>query len=292
MPSRRFSSENRSNTSKGDPKSEAKAETKSEVKFESRQPRPDAKASSSVPHREKKPTAPQTRPQASPQNASSHPAPAAPPSSRVPLFQAPPQAAGTSQTTSNSGSRVRAQSCPRVGAQSGSQARSPRGTASPPRPQGFSGVRSPRSNDPAGGGTSGSTAPPPQPQKAPGRCPSPPPPPSSSPPPAGWATPPFGGSHRGGGMGAPAGGTAGKAKQQGSRRTAPFPAGNKAGQAKLLDTLKAEMSKLRRVRSPDDRKKHFLKLCFQWHPDKNPTNVQIATKGFQMLQENKNRLLG
>jgi DnaJ-class molecular chaperone len=58
-----------------------------------------------------------------------------------------------------------------------------------------------------------------------------------------------------------------------------------------LTALKAEMSKLRRVRSPDDRKKHFLKLCFQWHPDKNPANVQIATKGFQMLQEKKAFLL-
>jgi hypothetical protein len=100
-----------------------------------------------------------------------------------------------------------------------------------------------------------------------------------------------------GGTGAPSRGSrAGTAPQgqaqQGPRRTAPFTAGNKAAQAKLLETLKAEMSKLRRVRSPDDRKKHFLKLCFQWHPDKNPTNVQIATKGFQMLQEKKGWLLG
>jgi hypothetical protein len=93
-----------------------------------------------------------------------------------------------------------------------------------------------------------------------------------------------------GGSGPPTGG--GGKTRQGARRTAPFTAGNKAAQAKLLDTLKAEMSKLRRVRSPDDRKKHFLKLCFQWHPDKNPANVQVATKGFQMLQEKKGWLLG
>lgn len=62
-------------------------------------------------------------------------------------------------------------------------------------------------------------------------------------------------------------------------------------QVKLLDALKAELSRLRKVPSPSDRKKHFFKLCLQWHPDKNPSNVQFATKGFQMLQEKKGVLL-
>jgi len=62
-------------------------------------------------------------------------------------------------------------------------------------------------------------------------------------------------------------------------------------QAKLLEDLKKEICRLRRCRSVDDRKKLFLKLCFSWHPDKNPANVEVATRGFQMLQEQKARVL-
>lgn len=62
-------------------------------------------------------------------------------------------------------------------------------------------------------------------------------------------------------------------------------------QGKLLQALKNQMAKLAKVKSMDDRKKHFIRLCFQWHPDKNPANIELATKGFQMLQEKKKKLL-
>jgi len=58
-----------------------------------------------------------------------------------------------------------------------------------------------------------------------------------------------------------------------------------------MDALKAKLKWLQKVKSLDERKKQFLKLCFQWHPDKNPANVDVATKGFQMIQEQKARLL-
>jgi DnaJ-class molecular chaperone len=58
-----------------------------------------------------------------------------------------------------------------------------------------------------------------------------------------------------------------------------------------LEALKAQLSRLRKVASRAERKQHFMKLCFQWHPDKNPTNVEFATKGFQLIQERRSQLL-
>jgi len=62
-------------------------------------------------------------------------------------------------------------------------------------------------------------------------------------------------------------------------------------QAGLLDTLKAEIVRLHKTPSKAERRRKFLQLCFQWHPDKNPSNAEFATKGFQLLQERKAALL-
>jgi DnaJ-class molecular chaperone len=56
--------------------------------------------------------------------------------------------------------------------------------------------------------------------------------------------------------------------------------------------LKEELKKMRKMTSASQRKKFFMQLCFQWHPDKNPENMAFATKVFQMLQEKKKTLLG
>jgi len=77
----------------------------------------------------------------------------------------------------------------------------------------------------------------------------------------------------------------------GKPRPATADSPDQAAQTKLLGALKAQLKRLYTVRNSDERKKQFLKLCFQWHPDKNPVNVEVATKGFQILQEEKNKLL-
>lgn len=288
LPSRRSAPD-----SKSVAKPEVKFEAKPEPKLEQKpQHRPEAKPHANLgsQHRDRKPAVPQTRPQATPQPPLQ--ATAQPSGSQVP----PPQAAA------QSGSRARAQSCPRAGTQSKPQARaqspraSPQAGASPLGPRGCGG-RSPRARDehgPRGAeGAFGGASPPPHAGKAPGRAPSPPPPPGPSPQPASGAAPP--GSSRRSNAGKPRQVPRAKA-ESGGAKPQPATEGAKEGRrqsmpGKLLDALKAEMMRLRRVKSSDDRKKHFLKLCFQWHPDKNPANVQLATKGFQMLQEQKARLL-
>lgn len=304
LPSRRSVSDSKSSI-KSDTKFEAKSESKPETRPEPKpepkpQPRPDAKPGSNLGSQNRKPAAAQARPQATPQ--------AAPQATTA-------QAAGASPPpmASQPGARARAESCPRGGAQSKSQARvqSPRGVppssnASPLGPRQSVGARPSRyEHVPRGSeGASGSGAsqagkaagraasPPPPTGPSPGRAPSPTPPGPS--PTAHGAAPQGGATHRGT-TGKARQGPRGKAEAGGSKAQSANESGKdgkrQSGPGSWLEALKAEMSRLRRVKSPDDRKKHFLKLCFQWHPDKNPSNVQLATKGFQMLQEQKARLL-
>lgn len=60
--------------------------------------------------------------------------------------------------------------------------------------------------------------------------------------------------------------------------------------AAAWDALKTEIGQLRRIPA-SDRKKRFMQLCLQWHPDKNPANQTFATRAFQLLQEQKAKLL-
>eukprot|EP00929_Paragymnodinium_shiwhaense_P087160 TRINITY_DN4743_c0_g1_i1.p1 TRINITY_DN4743_c0_g1~~TRINITY_DN4743_c0_g1_i1.p1 ORF type:complete len:818 (+),score=115.92 TRINITY_DN4743_c0_g1_i1:103-2556(+) len=57
------------------------------------------------------------------------------------------------------------------------------------------------------------------------------------------------------------------------------------------DAVKVELRKIKALSAPAERKKAFLQLCFQWHPDKNPENTEFATKVFQSLQEKKKAVL-
>jgi len=95
----------------------------------------------------------------------------------------------------------------------------------------------------------------------------------------------------GSGRARPGGSDARHAGRAGVGKPQPFSAGTKGGEKGSLDTLKAEILRLHKMPSKAERKKKFLQLCFQWHPDKNPSDAQFATRGFQLLQERKAALL-
>lgn len=216
--------------------------------------------------------------------------------------QSRPPCIGPQSSASQAPPQARTYSCPRGGGPSGSQ----------PRPQSPTGM--PQNRNPSPTPPSGYAARPQRPDhteagpgyphasKATGRGPVPAPShgPSSH---AGPSHPSSGGpspqsnSHRastGGVAGGSRGRQAPRAKAEaGSARPKPACATAKAydSQSMLLDALKKQMQKVAKVKSADDRKKHFQRLCFQWHPDKNPANTELATKGFQMLQEQKARIM-
>eukprot|EP00435_Cladocopium_sp_Y103_P009375 s2099_g2.t1 len=61
--------------------------------------------------------------------------------------------------------------------------------------------------------------------------------------------------------------------------------------ASQLSCLELDAQKLlepiRRVTVPEERRRMFLALCKEWHPDRNLHRQQVATKMFQFLQEGK-----
>lgn len=174
-----------------------------------------------------------------------------------------------------------------------------------------------RSQAPAGGARSQSSAPPPT-------CPPPPPraPNFFGPPPGGFGPPPGGFAPGGGGnFGAGARPRAGAADPPpfgacpagagGAGRRPPggggggglnfnatlAPKANLAGD-KLAAFRQAEASALSKLRNisalPDkeSRQKAFKDLLRAWHPDKNPSNSEVATAVFQRIQSEKAKAVG
>jgi curved DNA-binding protein CbpA len=57
-----------------------------------------------------------------------------------------------------------------------------------------------------------------------------------------------------------------------------------------MDALN-QLTAIQKMESKDARSKEFRQLLRNWHPDKNPDKVEVATAVFQFLQKGK-RLLG
>jgi len=296
---------------KPEPRPEPKIQQRNEARAQHRdrnpssfQARPQATPSQPSPSQVPNPPVAQSppKPPAASQSARFRPVPGEAPggadyvhAERPQQSQARPQTTQVPPSTSSS-SRTRSSSCPRVGRVQSPRSppascTSPPNSATSPGQSRFFGPRPTFSGSP------------PQAGRAPGRASSPVPPPNPAAASSG-SPPPHGGGSRsstGGGPGRPtrprAKTEAGNAKPQPAqspgacRKSVDGLGQGVAADQEALRALRAEMHRLRRARSPDDRKKHFFQLCFQWHPDKNPNNTEIATKGFQMLQEQKSKLL-
>jgi len=52
-----------------------------------------------------------------------------------------------------------------------------------------------------------------------------------------------------------------------------------------------EVKALERLSSRAEKQRVFKDLLRQWHPDKNPERVEVATAVFQLLQNEKRRVL-